>query len=117
VSDHTVTIEFEQDGGFPRLTFKCVAAADAHCRNLCAQQSCEEGCIDPENHKRDPLGYCNNVEWLTNNDDAASAIAGKVTDVTIPIDITWESDPYDGPSWRFAPAPNVDQTPLFGEPT
>lgn len=113
MSDHTITLEFEVDGYWPRLTFKCNAAADARCRNLCSRDECEEGCVDPDNHPREPLGYCNEVEWLSNNDEPGSCIAGERTAVTLPVDMVWENDPYEGPSWKFAPSLVPADKPLF----
>lgn len=100
MSGHTVTVEF--DDGSPSLSFKCNAPEGAGCRTVCPESECEEGCVRPAEHKREPIAYCNFVVWMENVEDAENCIAGGATSVTAPIEIEWGQS-WDGPDWRFTP--------------
>ena len=104
VSDglHTVTVEFEGQGGFPRLRFDCLAdaASDPACHMTCEHSECEEGCVLPYEHKKTNQGECMVTLWLEES-DAEDCIFGGDTSVTAPIAYIWHGE---GVDWRFAEA-------------
>lgn len=99
---HSVTIEFDTVGISPSLRFICHADEGADCRTACPRSECEEGCVRPSEHEREPLDYCNNVAWFENGDDVATWIAGGSTSVTLPVEISWACKTHDGPEWAFS---------------
>lgn len=100
---HSVTIECEPTGYWPTLKFTCHAPPDSDCRTICPNSECEEGCYyaGRPGHEREPIDYCNNVEWFENSDEVAGDIFGGPTSISAPIHVSWERGE-DGPLWRFA---------------
>lgn len=100
---HSVTIECQSGDYWPSLRFSCQAPAGSECRTICRNSECEEGCyrVGQPGHDREPVDYCNNVEWFENGDEVAGDIFGGPTSVTVPILVDW-SRGEEGPDWRFA---------------
>lgn len=109
MTSHAVTIRFDRIGITPSLRFSCQAGVDAECRTTCNASECEEGCVDPDGHTREPIDFCNVVAWLEGSDDVETYIAGGATEITVPIDYEW-SGVYDGPDWRFAETPTQERS-------
>lgn len=99
VGDHRVTLTFTRGYSWPSIIFRCHAPESSPCRTICNESACEEGCVDPANHVREPVDYCNIEEWLNNTDDVEGSIFGRDTSVTRAIEVDWLGD---GVEWRFA---------------
>ena len=82
-------------------TFTCHEPPDALCRTQCKQPECQEACADRAHDAlREPLEYCNAVEWLRSEDAADTFVGPRNTPVRDGlINPVWRNDHY---GWEYA---------------
>ena len=98
---HTVAFRLESGWGL-RADVKCAAEPGAVCRTVCRHSACEEGCVEPETHVREPIDYCNVLAWLDGSGGSIEECYDGSDTIPVhdgPIRVWWDAP--DEISWAY----------------